>query len=203
MAIEHADPQDITSKVILKAQDIEDKIRGLIRYIGDDPDREGLVETPKRIRQMWETIFGGYHQEDPATFLGKTFELKEESGEMILLKNIEFYSTCEHHMLPFFGKVSIGYVPVHRVVGVSKLARVVESYARRLQIQERMTTQIANTIWTALHPLGVAVLVEAQHLCMIARGVEKQHSVMVTSAMYGLYRYNDAARSEFLSIIQK
>lgn len=178
---------------------IKDSIRDILVYIGEDLTRDGLQDTPERIVKMWSKIFSGY-KENARELLIKTFEVATEAAEMILLKNIQFYSMCEHHMLPFFGRVSVGYVPVKKVVGVSKLARVVEVFARRLQIQERMTTEIADAIQEALKPLGVAVLVEARHLCMTSRGVEKQGSVMVTSAMYGLYRYNEAARNEFLSL---
>ena len=177
-------------------------LKSVLEFIGDNPNREGLVETPDRILSSYEKLFGGY-KEDPVAILSKTFELGRENSEMILLKDIEFFSYCEHHMIPFFGKVAVGYVPVKRVVGVSKIARVVEIYSRRLQIQERMTTQIADAIENVLSPLGVAVLVEAQHLCMMARGIEKQHSKMVTSAMYGLFRYNESARSEFLTLANR
>ena len=179
--------------------DISDHITRVLEYIGEDPAREGLLETPSRVVKSWSKLYGGY-REDPAEILGKTFE--SECDEMVILKNIELYSCCEHHMLPFIGKVHIGYLPgTGRVVGISKLARLVECFARRLQIQERLTKQIADAIQKELSPLGVGVIIEAQHLCMQMRGVEKQNSVMATSVMLGQFRENEAARAEFLSRI--
>ena len=177
---------------------IENKIKDILFFIGDNPDREGLIETPKRIIKSWDKLFGGYGQ-NPGKIL-KTF--KEGScDEMVILKDIEFYSTCEHHFIPFSGKVSIGYVPNGKVVGISKLARLVEIYSRRLQIQEKMTTQIAEALEEYLSPQGVIVIVKAQHLCMLARGVEKQNSVMITSAIRGVFKKNEA-RQEFLKLIE-
>ena len=175
-------------------------MRGLLELIGEDPDREGLVETPARVVRSWDKLYGGY-QQDPTEILSKRF--CEKCDDMVVLRDIEFYSMCEHHMLPFIGKASIAYIPDGEVVGVSKLARLVECFARRLQIQERLTNQVAQAIEDALKPKGVAVVMEAQHLCMVARGIEKQNSIMVTSAVRGLYLDDAKARREFLTLIGK
>jgi len=169
----------------------------MIKYIGDDPLREGVAETPKRVVKSWETIFGGYKQ-DPKNILKTQFVA--DYDEMVVLKDIEFYSTCEHHMLPFFGKAHIAYLPEGKVVGISKLARLVEIYARRLQIQERLTTQISEAIMQNLKPLGCGVVVEAKHFCMVCRGVEKQNSVMMTSSLVGNFR-DRLVRQEFFKLI--
>jgi len=180
--------------------DPNDLVVRQIEMMGEDPTREGLLRTPERVVKSWEYLYSGYNK-DPAEYL-KTVFTSERTDEMIILKNIEFYSTCEHHLLPFFGRVHIGYIPKDgRVVGVSKLARAVECYSRRMQIQERLTSQIATAIDNKLEPEGVGVVVEAQHLCMMARGVEKQNSVMTTSAMYGAFREKPETRSEFLNRI--
>lgn len=176
---------------------IENQIRNILHFIGEDENREGLVDTPKRMIKSWDKLFGGY-KENPENVM-KTFT-KGVCDEMVILKNIEFYSTCEHHFLPFFGKISIGYIPDGKVIGISKLARLVEIYSRRLQIQERMTTQIAEAV-QLLKPLGVIVVVEAQHFCMIARGVEKQNSIMITSAIRGMFKKDIKARQEFMELI--
>ena len=171
--------------------------RHLLKSIGENPDREGLLETPSRMMKSYRHIFGGYG-EDPAKIL-KCF--KEGScDEMVILKNCEFYSTCEHHFLPFFGTVSIAYIPDGRVVGISKLARLVDCFARRLQIQERMTSQIADCIQDTLNAKGVYVVCEAEHLCMKSRGVAKQKTSMVTSAIRGMFERPEA-RAEFLSLL--
>ena len=184
----------------MNSLDIE-AITRIISAIGDDPQREGLQNTPQRVIRSWDKLYGGY-REDPAEVLKAVF-VEGSCDEMVILKDIEFYSTCEHHMLPFFGRCSIGYIPSGRVVGVSKLARLVEVYARRLQIQERLTTQIADTLVQYLTPKGVMVVMEAQHFCMTARGVEKQDSIMVTSAVRGTFKEETVARSEFLRLIGK
>jgi len=171
----------------------------ILKFIGEDPEREGLKETPKRIVKSWKKLFGGYDQ-DPKDIM-KTFT-EGVCDEMVILKNIEFYSTCEHHFLPFFGKISIGYIPHKKVIGISKLARLVEIYSRRLQIQERMTDQIASCLEKYLQPLGVMVICEAQHFCMVARGVEKQNSIMVTSSLKGVFKKNIAAREELIRLIK-
>ena len=177
-----------------------DAVRTLIRWAGDDPDREGLLETPGRVLAAYGEWFAGY-DEDPEAVLSKTFEETDGYDEMVVLRNIRFASHCEHHIVPITGHVHIGYIPAHRVVGISKLARLVEVYARRLQIQEKMTAQIANSIETVLQPLGVAVVIEASHGCMTTRGVDKPGSTLVTSQMLGAFRENDATRREFLSAI--
>ena len=172
----------------------------MLRVIGEDPDREGLLDTPKRVVKSWAEIFGGY-KEDPAEILSTVFE-DGACDEMVVLKNIEFNSMCEHHMLPFIGKAHIGYLPNGKVVGLSKLARLVDCFARRLQIQEKMTTQIAQSIQEKLNPKGVAVVIEAHHQCMSCRGVKKKNTTMITSSMLGAYRENPAARAEFLSLVK-
>jgi len=171
------------------------------KIIGENPEREGLMDTPKRVIKSWNKLFGGYAQ-DPKEVLSTYFEedISKDQG-MVYLRNIEFFSHCEHHMIPFFGKVHIAYIPDKRVIGISKLARLVEVFARRLQIQEKMTNQIADALQDELSPLGVMVVVEAQHLCMVARGVEKQNSIMGTSKVTGAFKNQDA-RSEFLTLIK-
>jgi len=178
---------------------ISQAIKNQIEYIGDNPEREGLVDTPERVIKSWSKLYGGY-KEIPEEILKTTF-IEGKCDEMVILKDIEFYSTCEHHILPFFGKVHIGYIPKDKVVGVSKLARLVECFARRLQIQERMTSEIADNINKVLDCEGVMVIVEAQHFCMTSRGVEKQRAKMITSAMRGNYERVEV-RNEFLSLIK-
>jgi len=186
--------------IITDSQDIEDKIRGIISFIGDNPYREGLLETPKRIIKSWRELFSGYKQ-DPREVLKKSFSETNGYDEMIILKQIDFFSFCEHHMLPFFGKCSIGYVPKKRVVGISKLGRIVDVYAKRLQIQERMTQEIADVIESELKPRGVMVLVEAQHFCIVSRGVKKENAIMTTSAIKGVFKKKEP-RQEFLELIK-
>jgi len=176
-------------------------VRELLRYIGEDPDREGLRETPKRYLKAWKEWTSGYNV-DPATVL-KSFEDGGESyDEMVMVKGIPFYSHCEHHLAPFFGSVTISYIPNRKIVGLSKLGRVVEIYARRLQVQERMTTQIADALWTHLKPRGVGVVVKARHLCMESRGLSKQGHETVTSALKGVLLEDQKAREEFLRLAQ-
>jgi GTP cyclohydrolase I len=179
----------------------EEAVRTLIRWAGDDPDREGLVGTPDRVVRAYEEFFVGY-QEDPVDILARTFEETDGYDEMVVLKDIRFESHCEHHMVAIIGKAHIAYLPRKRVVGISKLARVLEVYAKRLQIQEKMTAQIANTIQEVLDPLGVAVVVEAQHQCMTTRGVYKPGVSMVTSRMLGVFRDDPTTRREFMSLIR-
>lgn len=179
---------------------IENSLKEILNFIGDNSEREGLKDTPKRIIRSWEKLFGGYKQN--AKDILKTTFIDGTCNEMVILKDIEFYSTCEHHFLPFIGKISIGYIPNGRVVGVSKLARLVEIYARRLQIQERMTGQIADDIMKYLEAQGCMVICEAQHLCMTSRGVEKQKSKMKTSAIRGVYFTQSEIRNEFLQLIR-
>lgn len=175
-------------------------IRELLHWIGEDPDREGLQETPRRVVDAYLEYFRGY-AEDPAEYLSKTFEEVGGYDEIVLLRDIPFHSHCEHHMAPIIGRVHVAYLPHRRVVGISKLARVVEAYSKRLQIQEKLTAQIANTIQDVLEPRGVAVVVEAAHQCMTTRGVHKPGVTMVTSRMLGAFRDNPATRRELLAMI--
>ncbi|GAB4339355.1 MAG: GTP cyclohydrolase I FolE [Dehalococcoidia bacterium] len=178
---------------------IREAVTELLLAIGEDPGREGLADTPRRIADMYAEIFGGLTI-DPAEYLAVGFEVAHD--EMVILRNIPFYSMCEHHFLPFHGEAHVGYVPDGRVVGISKLARVVEAYARRPQLQERLTSQVAETIMNVLQPDGVAVVVEAEHLCMTMRGVRKPGSRMVTSAMRGQFKRSSVTRAEFLSLVR-
>jgi GTP cyclohydrolase I len=178
----------------------EAAIQTLIRWAGDDPDREGLDGTPARVARAYEEWFAGYG-EDPSELLQRTFEEAGGYDEIVLLRDIRFESHCEHHMAPIIGRAHIGYLPRHRVVGISKLARLVEVYAKRLQIQERMTAEIANTIDRVLNPHGVAVVIEGTHTCMTTRGVHKSQATMVTSRMLGVFRDHAETRQEFLSAI--
>jgi GTP cyclohydrolase I len=180
-------------------QRIEAAVREIIAGIGEDPEREGLVETPRRIAEMYAELFAGI-DEDPRDVLRKGFD--ESHKEMVVLKDIPFYSLCEHHFLPFHGKAHLGYVPEGRVVGVSKLARAVEILARRPQLQERLTSQVADAIMDAISPDGVAVVIEAEHLCMTMRGVQKPGAVMITSAIRGGFRRRGVTRAEFLSLVR-
>jgi GTP cyclohydrolase IA len=178
----------------------EAAVRTLIRWAGDDPTREGLQKTPERVVKSYEEFFEGYRQ-DPEEILRTTFEETEGYDEMVVLKDIDFHSHCEHHMVPIVGKAYVAYLPDKRVIGISKLARVVEAYAKRLQIQEKMTAQIANAINDVLKPRGVAVIVEAEHQCMTTRGVHKPGVSMVTSTMLGAFRDDALTRREFLAIV--
>jgi GTP cyclohydrolase I len=178
----------------------EAAVRTLILWAGDDPNREGLESTPERVVKSYEEFFEGYRQ-DPEEILRTTFEETEGYDEMVVLKDIDFHSHCEHHMVPIIGKAYVAYLPDKRVIGISKLARVVEAYAKRLQIQEKMTAQIANAINDVLKPRGVAVIVEAEHQCMTTRGVHKPGVSMVTSTMLGAFRDDPMTRREFLAIV--
>lgn len=180
--------------------DFENTIKDFLLHIGENPEREGLKETPKRVAKASEYLFSGY-KSDPHEILGKVFS-DGACDEMVILRDIEFYSICEHHMLPFFGHISIGYLPNSRVVGISKLARLVECFSRRLQIQEKLTSQICDTLMEVLQPKGAMVVARAKHLCMVMRGVEKQESIMTTSATRGLFRSDPRTREEFLSLIK-
>jgi GTP cyclohydrolase I len=175
-------------------------VRDILRAIGEDPDREGLLDTPERVDKSLRYLTRGYHQKLEDVVNGALFEA--ESDDMIIVKDIEFFSLCEHHMLPFFGKCHIGYIPQKKILGVSKIARIVDIFARRLQIQERMTRQISSAIMETVDAEGVGVVVEARHLCMQMRGVEKQHSIMTTSSMVGSFRREAATRSEFTRLIR-
>ncbi len=187
------------SQTTLTSASLEELTRELLVRLGEDPTREGLLRTPERIAHAYQYLTKGYH-EDPAEVLnGALFSV--DYDEMVIVKDIEMFSLCEHHMLPFFGKVHIAYLPKGKVLGLSKLPRLVEVFARRLQVQERLTVEIAESIQKAIHPLGVGVVIEARHLCMMMRGVEKQHSATVTSSMIGAFRAQQT-RQEFLSLIR-
>ncbi len=179
----------------------EDAVRTLLRWAGEDPSREGLHDTPARVVRAYEEFFAGYAT-DPVALLERTFEETDGYDEMVLLRDIRVESHCEHHMVPIIGRAHVAYLPAKRVVGISKLARVVEAYAKRFQIQEKMTAQIANTINDVLQPLGVAVVIEAAHQCMSTRGVHKAGVTMVTSRMLGAFRTNPSTRREFLAMIR-
>ena len=178
---------------------VRDAVRRIIEAIGEDPSREGLLDTPRRIAEMYEELFAGLHQ-DPREVLSTSFQ--EPHREMVILKNIPFYSLCEHHFLPFHGQAHVGYVPKGRIVGASKIARVVDILARRPQLQERLTGQVADAITEALSPDGVAVVIEAEHLCMTMRGVQKPGTTLITSATRGAFRRRAVTRSEFLALVR-
>ncbi len=194
------DPQNTLSTKPTMAE-AEAAVRTLIRWAGDNPDREGLIGTPNRVARAYQEFFAGY-TEDPVEMLQRTFEETDGYDEMVLLKDIRLESHCEHHMVPIIGKAHIAYLPGQRVVGISKLARVMEIYAKRLQIQEKLTAQVANTLFEVLQPRGVAVVIEAAHQCMTTRGVKKSGVTMVTSRMLGSFRSNTDLRNEFLAMIR-
>jgi len=181
-------------------QSIADLVRMMITVVGEDPEREGLRKTPERYEKALKFLTSGYHQNLDTVLNGATFSVNYD--QMVVVKDIEFFSLCEHHLLPFFGKAHVAYLPSKRVLGLSKIARLVNMFARRLQIQERMTRQIADAICEKISPEGVGVIIEARHLCMQMRGVEKQHGQAVTSAMLGAFRENKQTRDEFLSLIR-
>lgn len=178
---------------------LQEAVQMILKAIGEDPSREGLLKTPSRVAKSFAFLTKGYAEDPKAIINGAIFE--ESHDKMIVVKNIEFYSLCEHHLLPFFGTACVAYIPNKKIVGLSKIARMVEMYARRLQVQERMTQQIAETIQDSLSPQGTAVYIEASHMCMQMRGVEKRGATMVTSAMLGVFRENLATREEFFSIM--
>jgi GTP cyclohydrolase IA len=180
---------------------VEELIRKLLAELGEDPEREGLLETPARVARAWKELAAGY-EADPGAMVRKAL-FEAEGQEMIVINDIDFYSMCEHHMLPFFGKAHVAYIPNRKIVGLSKIARVVEAYARRLQVQERMTAQIARCLMENLDAHGVGVVLHAQHLCMMMRGIQKQNSFAVTSEMLGAFRDNEKTRAEFLTLIQE
>jgi len=182
-------------------EEAQKAVRTLIEWAGDNPDREGLIETPKRVVKAYEEFFAGY-DDDPEEILRKTFEEVEGYDEMVLVKNIRLESHCEHHIVPILGKAHIAYIPNNRVVGISKLARIVDAFGKRLQTQETMTAQIANTIEKVLEPKGVAVVVDAAHQCMTTRGIHKPESSTVTSCMRGIFKENPRTRNEFLTFIK-
>nr|WP_240353642.1 GTP cyclohydrolase I FolE [Cohnella algarum] len=193
--------KDYTNTAVSRNREqIEHHVREILKLIGEDVEREGLLDTPARVTRMYEEIFAGY-EVDPRDVLGVTFDEKHE--ELVIVKDIVYYSQCEHHMAPFFGKAHIGYIPSGKIAGLSKLARLVEAVTRRLQVQERITSQIADILEESLDPHGVMVVVEGEHLCMCSRGVKKPGSKTVTSAVRGQFRNSSALRSEFLSLIKE
>jgi len=178
-----------------------DHIRKILEEVGEDPTRDGLVKTPGRVDRALRYLTSGYRMDADHILNGALFDVAYD--EMVIVKDIEMFSLCEHHLLPFFGKCHVAYIPDGKVVGLSKIPRLVDMYAKRLQVQERLTMQVANTINEKINPRGVAVVIEAQHLCMIMRGVEKQHSVAVTSSMLGVFKDNQNTRNEFLNLIRR
>jgi GTP cyclohydrolase I len=175
-------------------------IRSILTKIGEDPSRDGLIKTPERVDRSLRYLTSGYEKNADELLNGALFDVAYD--EMVIVKDIEVFSMCEHHLLPFFGKCHVAYIPNGKVIGLSKIPRLVDMYARRLQVQERLTMQVAETISAKIHPKGVAVVVEAQHLCMIMRGVEKQNSIAVTSSMLGAFKDNQNTRNEFLNLVQ-
>ena len=190
-----------TESQSLTSATFQDLVREMLIRLGEDPEREGLLRTPNRVRNAYEFLTRGY-KEDPDALLKKAL-FTVTYDEMVIVKDVEMFSLCEHHMLPFFGKVHVAYIPNGKVIGLSKIPRLIDIFARRLQIQERLTTQIAETIQRAIEPQGVGVVIEARHLCMMMRGVEKQHSAAVTSSMLGCFRQELETRNEFLSLIHQ
>src|SRR3954451_9271939 len=184
----------------LQTATFEELVREMLARIGEDPEREGLVATPGRVQRAWEFLSRGYSQSTESLLNNALFTV--QYNEMVIVKDIEMFSMCEHHLLPFFGKVHVAYIPNGKVIGLSKIPRLVDMFARRLQVQERLTTDIAETINEKIHPRGVAVVIEAQHLCMIMRGVEKQNSFAVTSSMLGAFKDNQNTRNEFLNLVR-
>jgi len=187
-------------KVPAETESIADHVRQILIQLGEDPDRDGLRRTPERFAKALQYLTSGYRQDPEKILNGAVFSVCYD--QMVVVKDIEIFSMCEHHLLPFFGKCHVAYIPSKKVIGLSKIARLVNMYARRLQIQERLTNQIAKAIMEKLSPEGVGVIIEARHLCMVMRGVEKQHSSAMTSAMYGVFRDNKQTRDEFLSLIR-
>jgi len=204
MAAGNGDPEDgdlvRESPPVTVPREVEEAVRALIRWAGDDPDREGLLDTPRRVARAWREYAIGY-REDPAHHLDRTFEEVGGYDEIVLLRDIPFQSHCEHHMAPIIGKAAIAYLPNNRVVGISKLARVLHGFARRLQVQERLTAQVADCIWDVLQPQGVAVVIEASHACMTARGVGTPGVMMTTSRMMGVFREDEKSRREVLALM--
>ncbi|MEP6642946.1 MAG: GTP cyclohydrolase I FolE [Acidobacteriaceae bacterium] len=191
---------ELVDPATLTSASLEELVREMIVRLGEDPAREGLVRTPNRVQRSWEHLTRGYKEDPEAMLKDALFSVNYD--EMVIVKDVEMFSLCEHHMLPFFGKVHVAYIPNGKVIGLSKIPRLIEIFSRRLQIQERLTTQIAETIQNVIEPQGVGVVIEARHLCMMMRGVEKQHSATVTSSMLGCFREEQETRTEFLSLIR-
>jgi GTP cyclohydrolase I len=185
----------------LTSASFEDLVREMLVRLGEDPEREGLLRTPERVQKAFQFLTRGYNEDPEALLKNALFTVTYD--EMVIVKDVEVFSLCEHHMLPFFGKVHVAYIPNGKVIGLSKIPRLIEIFSRRLQIQERLTTQIAETIQKVVQPQGVGVVIEARHLCMMMRGVEKQHSAAVTSSMLGSFREEQETRTEFLSLIRQ
>ena len=185
----------------INAAEVQEAVRHILTGVGEDPERDGLMRTPERVARMYAELLAGYHTDPHQVVNDALFDVKYD--EMVIVRDIEFYSLCEHHLLPFMGRVHVAYIPDGKVVGLSKIPRIVELYARRLQVQERMTRQVADFIRDLLHPQGVGVVVEALHLCMMMRGVQKHNARMITSAMHGAFRANLATRQEFLDNISR
>ena len=183
-----------------KQKDLEKNTKNLLELLGEDPSREGLLKTPKRVAKAWNFLTKGYSDDLDKLINNAIFE--GASKDMVIVKNIEFYSLCEHHMIPFYGKAHIGYIPNGKIIGLSKLARITDLFSRRLQVQERLTNQIANCLQEVLNPRGVAVVLEGKHFCMLMRGVEKQNSIASSSSMLGIFREKESTRNEFLKLIE-
>jgi GTP cyclohydrolase I len=198
MKVHHAELIDDES--ITADPQLEALYTKILEQIGEDPEREGLIKTPRRAAKALQFLTEGYHQNVDEVLNGAIFT--EEYDEMVIVKDIEFFSTCEHHILPFFGKCHVGYIPHNKIIGLSKIPRIVDIFSRRLQVQERLTREIAVALQEALNPLGVAVIMEAQHLCMMARGVQKQSPKMMTNVMFGVFRNEGSTRAEFMRCIQ-
>lgn len=198
--MDNAMPKNVIESASLADASLNELVQEMLARLGEDPTREGLLRTPERVAKAYQFLTKGYN-EDPEQLLNSAL-FTVTYDEMVIVKDIEMFSLCEHHMLPFFGKVHIAYIPNGKVIGLSKLPRLVDIYSRRLQVQERMTTEIAETLMKVIQPQGVGVVVEARHLCMMMRGVEKQHSATVTSAMFGCFRDEKETREEFLSLIR-
>ena len=182
-----------------KRKKLEENTRNLLELLGEDPSREGLINTPKRVAKAWEFLTKGYNEDLDKLINNAIFE--GESKDMVIVKNIEFYSLCEHHMIPFYGKAHIGYIPNGKIIGLSKLARITDLFSQRLQVQERLTNQIAKCLQEVLNPKGVAVVLEGKHFCMLSRGVQKQNSIATSSSMLGIFREKESTRNEFLKLI--
>ncbi len=191
----------LISDAAAEREGLAEQVRGILREIGEDPDREGLRKTPERVAESLRFLTNGYTKDVKKIVNGAVYSVAYD--EMVIVKDIEIFSLCEHHLLPFFGRCHVAYLPTNKVIGLSKIPRLVDVFARRLQLQERLTTQIAETIMEAVQPQGVGVIIEARHLCMIMRGVEKQNSVAVTSSMLGVFRENEQTRAEFLRLVRQ